>query len=181
LRFFFTVDDYFWEQRMKSLLFKLAAVSLVVVLSLSASAQDAGKKGKGRKAPTPVDGVEKKLAELDITAEQKEKVKPILAEYRGKFLELQKKFASQLTPEQKQAQREARQKATAEGKKGKELRQEVDAALNLTEEQKKAQQEQAKEAGELRANLKKALAGVLNEEQVNQLGLGGGRGKKKNR
>ena len=79
------------------------------------------------------------------------------------------------------AQREARQKATAEGKKGKELRQEVDAALNLTEEQKKAQQDQAKEAGELRANLKKALAGVLNEEQVNQLGLGGGRGKKKNR
>ena len=165
---------------MKSFAGKIVAAGLVVLLTLPALAQETAKKGKGKRATTPVDAVEKKISGLDISAEQKEKVKPILEEYRGKFVEVQKKFASLLTKEQKQAQREARQKAVAEGKKGKEVKAEVDAAMNLTDEQKKTQQEQAKETNQLRANLKSALAGVLNEEQVAKLGLGG-KGKKKNR
>ena len=146
------------------------AVCLVVCSSLIAEDKPA-KKANRKQAAGPVAAIEKQLASLELGPDQKEKVDKILADYKPKFAQNK---AAALTAEQKKAQKEAQEKAKADGKKGKEARAEVEAALKLTDEQKKARADNQA----LQANLKKDLAGVLNAEQLGKVGLGGK--KKKN-
>jgi hypothetical protein len=156
---------------MKSLPSYLAlGVALLLCFALTAE-EKPGKKANRKQAAGPVAAIEKQLATLDLGPDQKEKVDKILADYKPKFAANK---AAALTAEQKQAQKEAQEKAKADGKKGKEARAEVEAALKLTDEQKKARAANQ----ELQASLKKDLAGVLNAEQLEKAGLQGKKKKK---
>lgn len=149
-------------------------VAIVVTVSLCLpvlGADKAEKKARKRAAQRgPITKVEKQVAELDLSEEQKQKVSAVLDTYRKKFADVEDP-AAKLTKEQRQAKKEATENAKAQGKKGKELRQEVEAAANLTDEQKKAQQQTAARSKELQTALKKDLASVLNPEQIAKLGL----------
>lgn len=153
---------------MKAFLCNLLVLGLFVLMATPVIAEEKPAKKQGKNTPRPIVAVEKQLAELDLSNEQKKKVDDILASYKKKFAEAQAK-GPRLTKEQRQIQKDATAKAKAEGKKRKELQAEVDAALNLTEEQKQSRQQAAAAQKELQAALKKDLAGVLNAEQVAKL------------
>jgi hypothetical protein len=152
---------------MKAVSFVFACLALIVLIA-PLRAQDAAKKKAAKKTPAPLAAIEKQLASLDLSADQKQKVDDILAKYRDQFAAAQTKMPK-LSKEQRQAQKEAAEKAKAEGKKGKEQKDAVDAALNLTEEQKKDRQESQATMKELQASLKKDLTGVLTAEQAAKL------------
>jgi hypothetical protein len=149
-------------------LLKLSCVGLVIllVIPLVAAEKEAKKPGK-KQAAGPIAGMEKHIADLELSVEQKNQVEGILAKYKPKFAEAAAKAG--LTDEQKRAQQEAQAKAKADGKKGKEARAEVQAAVKLTDEQKQKQREAAKSVKELQASLKKDLSEVLKPEQVAKL------------
>ena len=164
---------------MKSFISKLMVLAFMVLLVSSASAAEKEKKKQdGKRAAGPIGAVEKQVAELKLSDEQKTKVSAILNGYKPKFEEAQAKAQGNLTAEQKKARKEAAANVKADGKKGKEAKAEVEAAVKLTDEQKKNQQVGAAALKELQASLKKDLAGVLSEEQVAKLGLEGKRKKK---
>jgi len=143
----------------------LLVLGLVLLFCCSLIAEEkAEKKAAKGKAAGPVAAIEKQIASLELGPDQKEKVDKILGDYKAKFA--QNKSAA-LTAEQKKAQKDAQEKAKADGKKGKEARAEVETALKLTDEQKKARAANQ----ELQASLKKELSAVLNAEQLEKAGL----------
>jgi hypothetical protein len=72
-----------------------------------------------------------------------------------------------LTPEQRTAQREARAKAQADGKKGKEMQAAIAEAMKLTDEQKESRAKLRK----LQADVRKQVIAVLSPEQIEKAGL----------
>jgi Spy/CpxP family protein refolding chaperone len=161
---------------MTRLLFTLGLVALVGVVF----AQDAKKEKRKGKRNDPTAAIKGKLASLDLTSEQKEKIDKILAEQGPKLTAAVEKVNSSLTPEQRKARNEAQKAAKEAGKKGKEANDEALAAMKLTDEQKKAYDEAVK--GQRAANqaLNSAVAEVLTPEQREKAKLGGG-GKRKNK
>jgi hypothetical protein len=153
---------------MKAVSLLSLALALVVFVTSPLLAQEAkGKKKRNPQANAPrqLKDIENKLSSLSLKDDQKKKVDEILASYKKKFADVQAK-APKLTKEQRQTQKEATEKAKAEGKKGKELQAEVAAALNLSEEQKKQRQAVEEERKQLVAALKKELSGVLTPDQA---------------
>ncbi len=158
---------------MKSFCVSLFSVALVALLTLSATAAEKPEKKGGKKQAGPLAAIEKQIAALELTAEQKEKVTAILAAQKQHFATVAEQAkGAELTKEQKKAQKEAAAKAKADGKKGKEAKAEIAAAVKLTDEQTKAQTAHAAALKEARTELKKALEGTLNAEQLQMLGLG---------
>jgi Spy/CpxP family protein refolding chaperone len=155
----------------KSVSLMLLGLALIVLQAAPVCAQEKRAKKQAQNPPRQIVAVEKQLAELNLTDDQKKKVDDILASYKPKFADAQAK-APKLTKEQRQAQKEATEKAKADGKKGKELQAEVNAALNLTDEQKKEREAAASATKELQASLKKELAGVLTADQAKVLSKG---------
>ena len=161
---------------MKSVSLKLLGLGLIILLvsllvsPLAAEEKLAKKKGQNA-VPRQIVAVEKQLAGLNLSDDQKKKVDDILGSYKKKFADVQSK-TPKLSKEQRQTQKEASAKAKADGKKGKELQAEVNAALNLTEEQKKEREAAAFETKELQTSLKKELAGVLTADQAKALSKG---------
>ena len=165
---------------MKTHLSKLFVLALMVLLVVSASAVEKEKKKQdGKRAAGPIGAVEKQVAELKLSDDQKQKVSAILNGFKPKFADAQAKAQGNLTAEQKKARKEAAANAKADGKQGKEAKAEVEAAVKLTDEQKKSQQAGNAALKELRGALKKDLTGVLSEEQVAKL-VPEGKKKKKN-
>jgi Spy/CpxP family protein refolding chaperone len=145
-------------------------VVVLVLVALVATPLMAQEKGKKRgKRPPKQDGTEAqlmtKLKQLDLTTEQKDKIKTILASYKPKL----EKVAGTLkvTPEQRSAAAEARKAAQAEGKKGKDLQKAVSEALNLSDDQKASREEQQK----LNRQLHKEITEVLTAEQREKFDL----------
>ena len=151
------------------------AFMLVMALTIASSAMAAdeakgkGKKGEARKAPAPTTQI---LKDIELTADQKEKVAAINKEFAAKAAELQKKQRSILTEEQLKAQQEVMAKAKAAGTKGPDARKEMEAAVKLSDEQKKQMTEVRKAQGEMRGQIVAALKKVLTEEQIAKLPKG---------
>lgn len=154
-------------------------LAILVMPLLAEDAKPKKKKGAGKKQTVrPVAAMEKQLAALDLSDDQKKKTDEILAKYNEKFAAVQGK--NPLSKEQRQARKEAMDKAKAEGKKGPELKAAVDAAVILTAEQEEAQQKAQAATKELQASLKKDVSEVLTAEQAAKLSSKGkGKGKKK--
>ena len=168
---------------MKTLFRTLAVVALALLITVPALAQEKKKKGKGgNQTPPAVAAVEKQLASLELSEEQKGKVKEVVEKYTGKLAEAQKKVADLMTPEQRAKTKEATEKAKADGKKGKELRSAVEAAVGLSGDDKAKMQAAQKEVSDLAGEFRKAVGEVLTDEQKAKAGLNApekGKGKKK--
>jgi Spy/CpxP family protein refolding chaperone len=169
---------------MKKFVRLAVALALAAVIALPVLAQEKEKKvrknAKGG-APAAIAAVEKKLEGLDLTAEQKTKIKDLATEYAGKMTEPQKTVNSVMTNEVRKAKKDAADKAKAEGKKGKEAKAAVDAAGNLTADAKSKLEAAQKELATLAAGFQKAVGEVLTAEQKTKAGLDApAKGKKKN-
>ena len=103
---------------MRQILKAVVVLVLVALIAAPLAAQEKGKKGRKR-VPTqpsgPVAQIMKKLEPLDLTTEQKDKIKTILATYKPKM----EKIAGTLkvTPEQRRAAAEARGLARRKARK----------------------------------------------------------------
>ncbi|MHB8973508.1 MAG: hypothetical protein ACYC3X_28050 [Pirellulaceae bacterium] len=140
---------------------------LVALVAAPLAAQEKGKKG-GKRSPKqdgPQAQLMKKLETLDLTTEQKDKIKTILASYKPKLEDLA--GAIKLTPEQREAASKARQAAQADGKKGKDLQKAVREALKLSDDQIAAREKQ----GDLNRQLHKEISEVLIAEQLEKFNL----------
>jgi hypothetical protein len=142
---------------------------LLITLTLAASfpvfAADAPKKPK--KAPASLaEQTLKKLEVAKLTDDQVAKIKELAAAAEPKLNELRK--AVGLTDAQRAAQKEAMDKAKAEGKKGKDLNDAVEAAMQLTPDQKTAQ----KAVREANMEFDKSVTGLLTPEQKKAAGMG---------
>lgn len=143
---------------------------LAVAVALPLCAADKEKKAEGKKKAAKkagaragggqiVNAVLKRLGAAELTDEQTAKIKEIGKEFAPKLAAARQKMG--LTKEQQAAQKEARQKAQADGLKGKALREAVENALNLSDDQKAARAEVQK----LTAELNQAALAVLTDEQ----------------
>jgi Spy/CpxP family protein refolding chaperone len=103
------------------------------------------------------------LKGLNLTDDQKAKVKALRKEYGPKF---HAAADSILTDEQKTARADAIKAAKAEGKKGPELRKAAMQAVKLTDDQKAKMKEAVKP---LNKEVKDKLMAILTQEQKDQL------------
>ncbi|MCO6459116.1 MAG: hypothetical protein J5I93_27725 [Pirellulaceae bacterium] len=160
---------------MKSLLKSVIVLALVAAVAIPVAAQEAVKEKKKKpqagRAVQAVGAMMKKLEAVDLTAEQKEKIKSIAAEYAPKFKEAQGAVAAIVGPEQRKAMAEARKKAQDEGKKGKELQEAVAAAVKLDGAKAEELQKAQAATRELNAGFTAAIREVLTDEQIAKAGL----------
>lgn len=162
---------------MKPLLIKTLIVScLMGLVAVGFAQQDKKKKGGGN---DPTAKLRAKVQESDLGADLKEKVVKVIEEHAGKLKELAAKVEGSLTEEQKAARKAAQKAAKDAGKKGKAAQDEVLAAMKLTDEQKKKYDEANAALQAATADLNKAVAGLVSDEQAQALGVKG-KGKKKN-
>jgi hypothetical protein len=159
---------------MKPLLVKTLIVGCLMGLVAVGLAQNQDKKKKGGNDPTAK--LRTKVQESDLGADLKEKVTKVIDEHAGKLKELQAKVDATLTDEQRAAKKAAAKAAKDAGKKGQEAQAEAFAAMKLTDEQKKKYDEAnaALQAGI--AEMNKAVAAIVSDEQAQALGV---KGKKK--
>ncbi len=138
---------------------------LVALMAAPVAAQDREKKKRkhGQKQRGVAMAMMKKLEKANLTPEQKEKIKKIVATYQPKLKGIGADFKP--SSEQREAMKAAREKAVADGKKGKELREAVSAALNLTDAQKEARKKQQT----LMREMQKEISAVLTPEQLKQI------------
>ena len=153
---------------MKVVLRSMLVLAIVsVILANFANAQEEKKKkGRGRGADSDPFNLPRSIT---LSEEQKKKLDDLKKELEPKLQAALKK--SQLTDEQRTAQREARQKARDDGKRGREAQEAVEAALNLTAEQKEGRAELNK--------IREAVQGLLTDDQKAQLRERRGNRKKK--
>ena len=102
------------------------------------------------------------LKGLNLTDEQKAKVKELRKEYEPKFREA---ADSVLTADQKKARNDAVKAAKDAGKKGPEVLKAAKAAVNLTDEQRAKVQEATKSLGK---DLREKIKAILTPEQQEQ-------------
>jgi hypothetical protein len=152
---------------MKTMSRVLVALAVAALLAGSAVAQDAKKPG-GQKSPK-VPAIFNFPAEIQLSEEQQAKLKELITQFQPKLQELAKKSGSVLTAEQRQAEKDVRAKAKAEGKKGKEIEALVKEALKLTAEQQATMDLLAKEKAQLTNQINEAKLALLTEEQKAKL------------
>ena len=144
-------------------------LALVLAISTPLMAQEKARRKGQKRRPAAREGVgvvQKQLLEgLELSAEQKEKVKELNKEFGPKLKELKAKMEGIVTEEQKKAQREAMKAAKEAGKKGKELRAAVEAAVQLTDEQKAKMAEVRKAMGPLQREIREKFMALLTPEQ----------------
>jgi len=147
------------------------ALTLAVALLITSSLSAAEKKARVKAPPKcpAADRVDRMLAGLTLTDDQKAKLGEITKECGPKMVELQKKIDSILTDDQKKARAEAMKTAKAEGKTGKEAANAVDAALKMTDDQKAKMAEARKEMSVLDKGLRGKVMEVLTAEQKEEL------------
>jgi hypothetical protein len=161
---------------MKPLLLKTLVVGCLMGLVAVGFAQNENKKKKGGNDPTAK--LRTKVQESDLGADLKEKVVKIIDEHAGKLKELQAKVDATLTEEQRAAKKQAAKAAKDAGRKGKAAQDEAFAAMKLTDDQKKKYDEANSALNAATAEMNKAVAAVVSEEQAQALGVKG-KGKKK--
>lgn len=163
----------------------MLSVALTLVLSLGVLAEDGEKKvekkpGKGGEKAAPQ--VVQLPKEIELSAEQKEKVAAINKEFAPKMADANKALNAVLTEDQRKARAEAMKKAREEGKKGKDAAEAVAAATKVTDDQKAKVDEAQKAVNAVRKEALEKVAAVLTDDQkakVPQLQQGKGKGKPK--
>ena len=109
------------------------------------------------------------LRGIEFSQSQQAQVEELRKKYTPQLIEIQQKYGSILTDEQRQAQREAFRAAREAGKQDAELRKAVEAAVKLTDEQKDQQAKIQQERGTLFAKIQEELRALLTDEQRKQL------------
>jgi len=155
----------------------IVALALLIASPLAAAPD---KKGKGGKKPAPsvfdrlarsmekMNALRGAMEKMSLTDEQKGKLSAIRQDSGPKFKEVMEAMDGILTDQQKEARREAIEKATADGKKGRELVNAVEAAMKLTDEQKGKLDAPAKKLQDLLEEVVRKIMGVLTDEQQKQ-------------
>ncbi|MCA9051453.1 MAG: hypothetical protein KDA89_22095 [Planctomycetaceae bacterium] len=147
----------------------IACVTLMALLTVSATADEKPNKGKGKGKGQAPSVTQRLVSGMTLTDEQKEQVKGIDKQFAAKAKEIQTKRAAILTEEQKKAQRDAQKAAKDSGKKPAEARKDVTAALKLTDEQSAQMKEVDKAQQALNTEVIAALKKVLTPEQQEKL------------
>ena len=161
-------------KRVVTTLAMLVMIALVAAPAITAEADKKKKKKKNRaRATRVVPRLDKQLNSLELSDEQKVKLKELRASVAPKLAAARKK--GRLSKTQREARSQAQKKAKAEGKKGKAVRAAVAAAAELTEDQKAAQAEIRKLQGEYR----RGVIGLLTAEQIEKSGIKQRKKKKK--
>ena len=161
-------------KRVVTTLAMLVVIALVAAPAITAEADKKKKKKKNRaRATRVVPRLDKQLNSLELSDEQKVKLKELRASVAPKLAAARKK--GRLSKTQREARSQAQKKAKAEGKKGKAVRAAVAAAAELTEDQKAAQAEIRKLQGEYR----RGVIGLLTAEQIEKSGIKQRKKKKK--
>lgn len=160
---------------MKPLLIKTLIVSCLMGLVAVGFAQQEKKKKGGGNDPTAK--LRKSVADSDLGADLKEKVVKVIDEHAGKLKELQAKRDAVPSAEQTAAKKAAQKAAKDAGKKGKAASEEAFAAMKLTDEQKKKYEEANEALNAATAEMNKAVAALVTDDQARELGV---KKKKKN-
>lgn len=154
---------------MSKLLSGVVAFGLVCALAVPGLAQEEkGKKKKGE-LQGPAAAAFQLPKEIELTAEQQEKVAALKKELGLGLQALIKKQSDILTAEQKTARKEAGAKNKADGVKGKEAKAAVDAAMKLTEAQQKEWDAVQKEVAAYQGKIKEKLHSFLTDDQKAKL------------
>ena len=158
----------------------------ICFLTNFAAAQDEEKKKKkgNRQGGRNVAGrMMARFKNVDLSDEQKNKMKEIVKKFSGKLQEMRKEQSTLFTPEMRKARNEAGKKARAEGLKGKELQAALNKAAPVSEEVAGKLKALQQKMGGIQKELSQALTAVLTDEQKAKLPKRGqgNRGKKKNK
>jgi hypothetical protein len=156
----------------KSLLSCLSACALILSCVVAASADEkkpADKKADDVKKPAPYAAVFSFPKTITLTDDQTKKLEALKTEYTPKLEEFKKQLDVLMTPERLKAQKEAMDKAKADGKKGKELNDAGLAALKLSEAETKQLNEVKAAQGKVMGEINKKKAELLTEEQKKAL------------
>jgi Spy/CpxP family protein refolding chaperone len=155
---------------------KLVRIVLVMAVALAAAAtvmaQEKEKKGRLNPVSRVMLSMERfrtAVESLDLTEDQKEKLKKIHEENGPKLKEILGKVHETLTEEQKKSLEDAMKTAKEAGKKGPEFFRSVEGAVKLTDEQKEKLEKVAPELGELAKETRKKVEEVLTPEQRQKL------------
>ncbi len=135
---------------------------------------------KAKKAePAAIKNVTDKLAGLDLTAEQSEKIKQLAAKASEQIAAINKERTAILGPGGNKKLADARKEAQAAGKKGKELQDAIYTAAGLSSEQvAKLRDLQAKQQQVIQ-EFRRAVSEILTPEQRAKAGLTGRAGGQK--
>jgi Spy/CpxP family protein refolding chaperone len=155
------------------------ALGLAVSLMLAGNllAQDAPKdstpkdteKHQGQRGGRMFAGPFELLKGIDLTTEQKDKIKDLKKEYGPKLKELAEKAEGVLTADQKKARDDAHKAAVDAGKKGRELMQATRDAVKLTDDQKAKQKEIRTAGQDLTKEIVEKIKSILTDDQKEQL------------
>ncbi len=150
----------------------LFTLALALVVSAACFAQDADKKkdGKGKKADeralkNTTDQMMKFFAKANLTEEQQEKAKEVIAKHVKDLVAARKAQDAMLTDDQKKSRTEAMAKAKEEGVKGNKLAAAGTKALGLSEEEMKKYNAAKKKVNEVNTKMKEAIMAMLTDEQ----------------
>ena len=149
-------------------LFQSVVCALVMTGLLAGASADEPKQKKGKQRTAP-SVTERLVKELELTADQKQKVAAIDKEFAPKLMEINKQRAAILTPDQQKAQREAAKAAKDAGKSAAESRKSVQEAVTLSQDKKEKMAVVQKSQQELNTKVVAALKAVLTPEQFEKL------------
>lgn len=145
------------------------ALALTVTLTLTIASTVLSQEPKQRSQPQAAFQQVFTLRGIEFSPSQQAQVEELRKKYTPQLIEIQEKYGSILTDEQRQAQREAFRAAREAGKKDTELRQAVEAVVKLTDEQKGQQAKLQRERNTLFAKIQEELRALLTDEQRKQL------------
>ena len=151
------------------------AVAMLIAAPLLAQERKQGNEGRrGRGNPTRrallmMERLRTAIGELDLTAEQKEKLDKVREEMGPKMREIWGKANEILTEEQRNAAGEVMKKNKEAGKKGREAIVAVEAAIKLTDEQKPKMDKVGEELIKLQREAMKKITKILTPEQREKL------------
>ena len=151
---------------MKSVALWCLTAGLTLVSLTGVQAADEAVKGKKKNAAGAGNPVFNLPKEVELTAEQQEKLMAVKKEFGPKVAELQKKLDGMLSADQIQARKDVMAKLKNDTSvKGKARQEAIDAALNLTSEQKSKWEASQGEMKALQAEVRGKIAAFLTEEQ----------------
>jgi hypothetical protein len=136
----------------------------------SVRAQKQNKKRK-RKAADPAARLKKKLAAAELPTDVLAKANKVVDDHAAELKAAQAELDAVLTPEQKQARREAQKKAKEAGQKRKQAKAAAEAAMKLTTEQKTRLAAAEKNLAAAHAKVQEGLRQVLTPEQLAKAGF----------
>ncbi len=154
-------------------------LTLIAVVAGTVVADEKQKRGKRKGSANAPTATQRFVKDMELTADQKEKVAAIDKQFAAKFKELATKKRAILTDDQRTAQRDAQKAAKAAGKTGADARKAVTGAVKLTDEQTARTKEVQKVQQALTVEIVASLRKVLTAEQQEKLPKARGGAKRK--